>query len=1030
MLEHMGLRVMTEHPFVVTPGSGDVSVVIQDFTLLAPDAIDFKNLKPVFEQALIGIFGGSYANDRLNGLTLTAGLPARDVDIIRTYTRYLRQAGLPFSLSYLEQAVISYPDFARVCVDYFYMAFDPTLKTRKLSAVQSKFSGILDRVSSLDHDRILRAFYATILATRRTNFFQSDEKGAVKPYLSVKFESRLLDFLPNPKPYREIFVYSTRMEGVHLRNDRIARGGIRWSDRTEDFRTEILGLVKAQTVKNAVIVPSGAKGGFIVKNPPKSGDRAAMQAEGIECYRYLIRGLLDITDNYGRGNKIIKPRDVVCLDGDDPYLVVAADKGTATFSDIANALSIEYGFWMNDAFASGGSAGYDHKVMGITARGAWESVKRHFRERDMNIQTQEFDVLGVGDMAGDVFGNGMLLSPFIRLVGAFNHAHIFCDPTPDAKGTFAERQRLFKNVLGWDHYDQKLLSKGGRIYARKDKVLDLTPEIQKRFDLNKSRVSPPELITAMLRSRVDLMYLGGIGTYVKSTSETHTDAGDRSNDALRINASELRASVVGEGANLGFTQRARIEAAERGVRLNADFVDNSAGGDTSDHEVNIKILMSTIMHNESKDKPGMTRGARDKFLKSMTDEIAQLVLNDNYQQTQAISLIEKSARESLPAHQLFIQDLERSGTLDRALEFLPNDEMIAKRAASGQGLTRPEIAILVSYAKLQLRAALLSSDIPDRAELTPWLIGYFPDAIQKKYVAGILKHPLKREITATIVSNMIVNRLGPTFVRAMMHQHHVSVEAVVRAFIAVCTMLDLSDMWLQIEKLDSKISATLQLSAFSEIAKFMEAMIVWLLSEYGDAIQIDKVIKTWAKGVVDYQTALTTDKTIQFILNDAQYQSYSERFKSWTTGKMPASLSQFLASRTKLAQAPGVLTLAATSKKPLIDTARVYLRIGDILGLSWIRSNLDKFLSVDRWAAAAAQSISTQLDQIQRRVAASIMADPKSAKGDVAAWIVARGAAGDDVMLLVADMKRAGLNDLTVAMVLIQKIDALVHMTE
>ncbi len=1026
VLEHMGLQVMTEHPFIVQPRSSIEPVIIQDFTLNTKVKIDFKALKPIFETALSGIFAGIYADDSLNALTLTAGLPARDVDIIRTYVRYLRQAGLPFSLSYLEQAVTAYPNFAATCVSYFYRAFDPNIKIRKMNDLEIKILEILDQVVSLDQDRILRAFYAALKATRRTNFFQIDTAKNFKQYLSIKIESRELTFLPNPKPYCEVFVYSTRMEGIHLRNARIARGGIRWSDRAEDFRTEILGLMKAQTVKNAVIVPSGAKGGFIVKNLPKSGDRAAIQAEGIACYQYLIKGLLDITDNYGRGNKVIKPKNVVCIDGDDPYLVVAADKGTATFSDIANALSIEYGFWMHDAFASGGSAGYDHKVMGITARGAWESVKRHFHERGGDTQTQPFDVLGIGDMAGDVFGNGMLLSPYIRLVGAFNHSHIFCDPAPDPKTTFAERQRLFKGVMGWDHYNTKLLSKGGRIFLRKDKVLDLTPEIQKRFDITKSRVSPPELITAILKSQVDLMYLGGIGTYVKASMETNSDAGDRSNDGLRVNADEIRAYVVGEGANLGFTQRARIEASEHGVLMNADFVDNSAGVDTSDHEVNLKILMSMIMERTKKEKAPLTFSARNKFLKSMTDDIAALVLSDNYQQTQAISLIRAQAADHLPEHQIFMQDLEKAGVLDRSLEFLPNDERIAKRLSARQGLTRPEIAILVSYAKIYLRDALLESDIPDRPELNSWLVGYFPRAIQKKYELDILKHPLKREITATIVSNILVNRLGPTFVRAMMTEWHVSAASVVRAFIAVCMIFDLPKIWSDIEALESVSDFNVQQLAFLEISKLVERMVDWFLSEQGDCIQIDKIIKNWKKQIEKYRDLLISDKTLKSVLSSVQYESYVKRFKYFSDAKVPNSLARFLAIRTKLAQAPGVLTLSQQSKKSLLDIAKIYIQIGDVFGLSSIRSGLDALERGDRWHKIAAQSLARELDHVQQGLASTVLSMAPSNKDDIDIWVQQGGAKGAESMMLIADMKRTGLKDLTMAMVLVQKIKSLI----
>ncbi len=1026
ILENMGVRVLTEHPFTVRPANGTKSVIVQDFSLTCSTTIPFDVLKPLFEEAFTGIRQGIYENDTLNALVTRAGLPARDVMVVRAYVRYLRQAGLPFSLFYLEQTVVAHPSVARDLIAYFHTKFTPGIKTRKHDDIRARILHALDAVTSLDHDRILRAMLTAATASLRTNFYQSQKDGAPKPYLSIKLESRTIDFLPNPKPYREIFVYSTRMEGIHLRNARIARGGIRWSDRPEDFRSEILGLMKAQTVKNAVIVPSGAKGGFIVKHPPATSDRTAIQAEGIECYRYLVRGLLDITDNYGATGKVIKPASIVCHDGDDPYLVVAADKGTATFSDIANALSVEYGFWMNDAFASGGSAGYDHKAMGITARGAWESVMRHFRETGHNTQTTPFDVIGVGDMAGDVFGNGILLSPHIRLVGVFNHVHIVCDPDPDPAKSFAERERLFKNVLGWDQYNTKLLSKGGRFYSRKDKVLDLTPEIQKRFDISKNKVTPSELISALLKARTDLLYLGGIGTFVKASSETHTDASDRSNDAHRINALDLRARVVGEGANLGFTQRARIEFAGRGGRLNADFIDNSAGVDTSDHEVNIKILLSKVM---AKSPTRLTRATRDKLLKSMTHEVAALVLSDNYQQTQAISCVEMRAPELLSAHQKFMQDLEREGALDRALEFLPDDETIGKRHAAGLGLTRPEIGILVSYAKMRLREELLGSDIPDRNDLHDALVAYFPRALQEKFRPDILAHPLKREIVATVVANQLVNRLGPTFVKTTAQKYNVEAAAVVRAFVAAMTVLDLSKRYTAIEALDNQLPAATQLRAMRELSILLERQIEGFLVRDGARAQIDALIRTWSKPIAQYVTMMTDAKSVKSVLTPAQFTSWQERVQTWRADPIPDDLARFLASRTKLAQMMPVLSLLGTGKtgSTLDLVARIYLPLGDIFGFSWLRTQIDALPKPTRWAIEAAISMEERLDQIQLGLTRSILSSRKSGKGDpLEAWLAARTTETQDIFAFLQDLKRSGLSDLTVLIVLLQKIERLI----
>lgn len=1020
-LENMGLRVLTEHPFAIIPQGSGHGVMMQDFSLSMSHALsteDFVKIKPLFEEALTLLQSGVVENDTLNMLTLSSGLSVRDITILRTYVRYLRQTGATFSLSYMEQALTSYPSLARAFVALFHDMFDPAIKKRNSDKLHVDIGRELEAVTSLDHDRILRQLYDVLKASLRTNFYQTDGAGIPKPYVSVKLDSRAISFLPNPKPFREIFVYSARMEGIHLRNARIARGGIRWSDRAEDFRTEVLGLMKAQTVKNSVIVPSGAKGGFIVKRSPAGSDRAAVQAEGIECYRYLIKGLLDITDNLGSGNKIIKPKKVLSRDGDDPYLVVAADKGTATFSDIANALSLEYGHWLGDAFASGGSAGYDHKAMGITARGAWESVKRHFRERGHDTQTQPFDVIGIGDMAGDVFGNGMLLSPHIRLVGAFNHIHIFCDPTPDAARSFKERERLFRGVMGWDHYDLKLLSKGGRLYSRKDKVLDLTPEIQKRFDLPKARVSPPELIQAMLRARTDLMYLGGIGTYVKATSETHIDVGDRSNDAVRINATEVRAKVVGEGANLGFTQRARIEYAMNGGRLNADFVDNSAGVDTSDHEVNIKILFAGLMAK----KEGMTRAARDKILKSMTDNVAALVLQDNYQQTQAISLLEQQGVALLPDQQRFIQDLEREGMLDRTLEFLPDDETIAQRLKAGQGLVRSELGILVSYAKIRCADDLLATDIPDRMDLNGWLAEYFPDVMQKKFSSDILKHPLRREIIATMLANVIVNRMGPSFAKNAMQAHGVDMAAVARAFVAVCRLLDMPQRWRAIESMDARVPADVQYKAFGEFKRQAERLIVWLLRDYGGKIDMDQVVKTHQKTINDLMTLMTTDKALQRVLTPQQIEKYNENVKIWKDQKVSGDLSALLAVRTKLSLAPYIIALQRDLKKPIATIAATYYPLGDRFAFSWLRTQIDHLPIGDVWAAEAVASMREQIDVIQMKLAARILRDG----GDLGQWLKTHELATTDIFRLIADLKRTGVRDLAVLMVLLQRIGRLV----
>ncbi len=813
VLENMGLKVIEEYPFeILVQGR---SVWIQDLVVEIPaqlQDLDVTSIRSAFEACFKLVWSGHVENDSLNKLIVLAALNSREIAILRSYVRYLRQTASPYSLSYVEQALTDYPVIAKLLTGLFKAHFDPEATAKGKAAVPAILAAIeqnLQTVSALDQDKILRGLTGLVQATLRTNYFQN------KPWISLKFDSASVPELPDPRPYREIFVYSPRVEGIHLRGDVISRGGLRWSDRNEDFRTEVLGLMKAQQVKNAVIIPMGAKGGFIVKKPPATGGREAFLEEGKECYRTFIRGLLDITDNQKAG-KIIPPKDVVRRDDNDPYLVVAADKGTATFSDIANALSEEYGFWLGDAFASGGSRGYDHKEMGITARGAWESVKRHFHELGIDTQTQSFEIIGVGDMGGDVFGNGLLQTKTAKLVGAFNHLHIFCDPAPDAAATYKERERLFKEVKGWDHYNEKLLSKGGRIYKRSDKSLKLTAEIQKRFGIAKSEVSPIELIRAMLTAKTDLLFFGGIGTYIKSSKETHIDAGDRSNDLLRVNGAELHARVIGEGANLGMTQRGRVEYAEQGGRLNTDFIDNSAGVDTSDHEVNIKILLADVM---AKKNSKMNLKTRDKLLESMTEEVEQLVLRDNYQQAQALSLITSQASENVADHAKLITFLEHDGLLRRDIEFLPDDESIEKRRLAGLGLTRPELCVLFSYSKIAFTKDLIDTKIPDDKTMLEWAIRYFPVAMQKKFADEIKNHRLKRNIIATMISNAIINRMGPSFIRLTMEKTGKNAEDITRAYIKVRDEYDLRDLWEGIDALGSKIDSDTQLKALREIGE-------------------------------------------------------------------------------------------------------------------------------------------------------------------------------------------------------------------
>ncbi len=1028
MLENMGFRVIAELPFEIEPAKSKHKVWIHDFLMerASNGAMPaLGDIKAVFEEAFSKIWLGEMENDGLNKLVIRATMNWRQITILRMYIRYLRQMGLLYSREYIEAAIAGNPRIATSITRLFLSLFDPALNGENETYAAGhavEIDHALEKVESLDQDRILRALTSVVNATLRTNFFQKDKNGNYKNYLSIKLDSRKIEELPEPKPFREIFVYSTRMEGIHLRMDQISRGGIRWSDRHEDFRTEVLGLMKAQQVKNSVIVPMGAKGGFVVKQPPLEGGRAALQAEGIECYKTLVRGMLDITDNQ-QGDKVIPPKDVVRRDTDDPYLVVAADKGTATFSDIANALSIEYGHWLGDAFASGGSAGYDHKVMGITARGAWESVKRHFRELNFDTQTQDFDVVGVGDMGGDVFGNGMLLSKHIRLIGAFNHLHIFCDPDPNPAKTYAERERLFKNVKGWDEYDQKLLSKGGRIFARSEKSLQLTPEIMKRFDIARERVTPAELIQAILRARADLLWVGGIGTYIKSSRETHAEAGDKSNDALRINASELRVKVMGEGANLAITQAGRIEYAMHGGRLNADFIDNSGGVDSSDHEVNIKILMNAIMRNKANN---MDVKKRDKLLESMTDEVASLVLRNNYQQSQAISLMALDAAEMMGEHAQLIADMERRTGLNRALESLPDDEEIAKRIRTSHGLTRPELAILQAHVKIAFTWDLLGSDIPDSKPMEGLLIRYFPEKLGKNYPKEINKHRLRREIICTTLASSVINRMGPTFVREQSLKYGASPEDVAKAFVIVRESFGLRQVWNDIEALDNKIPALVQLKAFRETARMASRTISWFLSRMGKKLDINRDIAAFESGIKILR------KNYESIVTPGLLTLIRNTIRAYIEDGIPEDLARDIALMPMLSSACDIIRIAATEKADLPLIAKIYFEAGEHFHLDWMRTQAGYLPAADAWTAEAIDGVVDNLYTAQSGLTVRILADMNGAlKGKgaqdsiVKRWSTTHGQTSNALEPMFLDLRKAASVELPMLIIAEQKLRGL-----
>jgi len=952
MLENMGVKVLSEVPFEIASKELGGVVWMHDFEMRLKDDSDceLSDIKAPFQEAFAAVWGRHMEDDGFNGLVLAAGLTWRQVKVLRAYAKYLRQAGFTFSQPYIEETLLANAPIAGLLIALFTARFDPEAsfkdakqRAEKCTALVAEIEAKLENVANLDQDRIIHRFLNLVQSTLRTNHFQPAADGTPRTYISFKLDSRSIDDLPLPRPLVEIWVCSPRVEAVHLRGGKVARGGIRWSDRREDFRTEILGLMKAQQVKNAVIVPVGSKGGFVVKRPPVGGSREEMQAEAIECYKTLMRGMLDITDNI-RGTELIAPDNVIRYDADDPYLVVAADKGTATFSDIANGVSQEYGFWLDDAFASGGSAGYDHKKMGITARGAWESVKRHFREIGHDTQSEDFTVVGVGDMSGDVFGNGMLLSRHIRLVAAFNHLHIFIDPDPDAAASFAERERMFALPRSsWADYDKSKISKGGGVFDRSAKSIKLTPEIKALLKIDADAVTPNELLRKILVAEADLLWFGGIGTYVKASKESNAEAGDRANDAIRIDASQIGAKVVGEGANLGFTQQGRIEFALTGGRINTDAIDNSAGVDCSDHEVNIKVLLGAVLQAGD-----MTLKQRDKLLEAMTDSVAELVLADNYDQTQALTLAETQGGRLLDQQSRLMRDLERGHLkLNREIEFLPNEEAIAERAAAGLGLTRPELAVLLAYAKMELYDLLLESDLPDDPKLGADLALYFPPRLRDSHADAIAGHRLRREIIATVATNSMINRVGATFVNTMRERTGASAPEIARAYTVVRDTFELPALWEAVEALDNKVPAAFQTEMLIEMQSLVEREVVWFLRNGKHPLDIAATTAEFQPGVAALKDCLGK------VLGEYDRALVAERTERYTSQGVPKALAAQVASFEMLAAACDIVRLAAASGREIEPVARVYFGVGERFALDWLREKAGEMGATSYWQKLA-----------------------------------------------------------------------------
>ena len=1012
--EHFGLRVIAERPYRLSLDTG-AAVWIQDFELEHYPRQRFE-VSRIAEQVLAAfraVRAGELDDDGFNRLLIGAELSVGQVTLLRSCCRYLLQTGIPFSQSYMERVLAAHAHSARTLCLLFEQRLAPILARSaraRIRVLERSIARAIEALISPDEDRILRAFLAVIRSTLRTNYFQRDAAGRPRPWLALKLDPSRIPALPRPCPAFEIFVHSARLEGVHLRMGAIARGGIRWSERPEDFRTEILGLLKAQQVKNTLIVPVGAKGGFIARRLASGTPRELQQREIIECYESYIRALLGLTDNIV-GARVVAPAQVHRLDGDDPYLFVAADKGTASFSDRANAIAAEYGYWLDDAFASGGSSGYDHKKMGITARGAWECVKRHFRELDRDIERTAFTVAGIGDMSGDVFGNGLLQSRRIQLVAAFNQQHIFIDPSPQAERSFRERERLFRLPRsGWNDYEQRLLSRGGGVYERAAKTVTLAPEARALLDLPQARASTVEIIRAILCMRVDLLWNGGIGTYVKAASERNGEIGDRANDAVRINGVQLRARVVGEGGNLGLSQRGRVEYAAHGGKINTDFIDNSAGVNTSDVEVNLKILLDAA--------PPIPRRRRNRLLAAATDEVAALVLRNNYLQSQAISLMERRALEELSEHQQLLRWLERQGELDRAVEFLPDDEEIEQRRRQGRGLTRPELALLLSYGKIALNNALSASGGADDPYLARELERYFPQALRRRFARRIQRHRLRRQIITTATTNSIVNRIGPALLLESAQDGGPSAAQIARAYTIARDSADLRRLWSEIESLDGRIKAADQYEALLVTSAYLRLLTRWLIAHRRDYGEVGAAVAELTPRL--RELAHVTPAALEG-LDRARYQARCEHY---ATVGLPPRLTESLAVLEPLKVAPDLVELMRLSGAGARAVARTHFGLGARLGLDWLHATIEQLPASGSWSSAARAQLQSASLWAHRQLSAAALLAPEARAGTRDRRSQASGALARWQQVL-GDARALASPDLAALSVVVEALEAL-----
>ncbi|MEC5211117.1 glutamate dehydrogenase [Psychrobacter sp. PL15] len=1003
VLENFGVSVVSAQTYEFDLPEQAIWMQEYELTLEHVDTINMQVVRGQFEDSLKQIWAGNIESDTFNELILTTKLDTYEVVVLRALSRYMGQARAPFSSVYIQQTVVKNSAISMLLADLFdarmnpkHSAPDSQERLEKTNQVREQIASALAGVDSLDEDRILRWYLDLINAMVRTNFYQTDNNGQRKDRLSFKFLAEDIPNLPKPKLMFEIFVYSPRVEAVHMRGGKAARGGLRWSDRMEDFRTEVLGLVKAQMVKNAVIVPVGSKGGFIVKTKTMADGRDAFQAEGIACYQAFLRGMLDITDNIVDGN-IVPPANTVRHDEDDPYLVVAADKGTASFSDIANALSAEYNFWLDDAFASGGSVGYDHKAMGITARGGWESVKRHFRMRGMDIQARDdFTVIGIGDMSGDVFGNGMLRSTHTKLVAAFNHLHIFIDPNPDTADSYAERERLFNLPRStWDDYEKSLISQGGGVFSRQDKAIAISPEMKEIFAISEDSLAPNAFISALLRAPVDLLWNGGIGTYVKSANETHADVGDRANDAVRVDGSELRTAVVGEGGNLGLTQQGRIEYAQTGGRIYTDAIDNSGGVNCSDHEVNIKILLGKVV-----EQGDMTLKQRNELLESMTDTVAELVLRQNYLQPQAIELSHIRAAANLSDHQRFIQMLESEQRLDRAIEYLPSDEEIAKRQKAGTGLTNPELAVVMAYGKMWVYDNLLLSDLPDAPYFINELRKYFPNELVERFFDEMTEHRLHREIISTYLTNSVVNRLGIEALFRLYEETGQTLAIIIRAYAITREVFEVSAVWELLESLDNKVDATRLLELEIRLRDALERGVVWFINAFGQDLQVKDLIGRFTDsveqltkngGFIEQQFAQYLQDDTASLIQDGLSESEAILF-----AMLPYHVDALDAAR-----------LAEQYERPVDAIAELYFEAYQILQLDWMVDNIANLPQQDYWDRRARHALFNEVSRSLRLLMDGVLSQ-ENTKQAFTEW---KSRHNSQIESVTAEMQKLDNND-------------------